>query len=132
MHCLIVFSKQYIFGLGIETVSDRKRFKFTYKSSEFLKFPKNVGFLCLIYGNFFKAHIFVLVSDRRIREFGQKFIFGMTLLVIHLRCVDFLEFVSSAMFIVVALKCYPQSPNIFLLNLRNLPKLASGIPAQIN
>ena len=37
------------------------------------------------------------------REFGQKIIFGMTLLVIHLRYVDFLVFVICPMFNEVAL-----------------------------
>ena len=37
------------------------------------------------------------------REFGQKFIIGMTLTVIRLRHVDFFVFVICAMFVVVAL-----------------------------
>ena len=71
---------------------------------------------------YFRDHTFTLHSE--IREFGQKFIFRMTLLVIHIRYVDSLEFVICAMLIVVALKCYPQPPNLLLSNLSILPKLS--------
>ena len=53
------------------------------------------------------------VSIQGISEVVLKRIFGITLLVTHLRYVDFLDSVISAMLMVVAPKCYSPTPNIF-------------------
>ena len=66
-----------------------------------------------------------MVLDRHIRVVGLKCVFGITLLMIHLRYVDFHDFVINAVFMVVALNL--QTPTIIVMKFYRQEKSAQPL-----